>query len=191
MYEDLKLPTRLRDLLNNFRELVFVLRQHRRDIWKRIDPSAELFFDRQEKSLPLGYPASVTIYDSVFLCGNVQLGENVFVGQFCQLDGSGDLIIGEGTTIATGAKILTHDSIDKTLSGGRLPVVYAKVIIEDHCFIGANAIVTKGCHIHSHAIVGAGSIVKHDIPAYSIAAGMPAKVIGHINPQTLERNYIK
>lgn len=184
MYDTLSLPRRLRLLLDDFRELVFRLRDHRRTLWGRVDPAAELFFDRREKAPRLGFPESVTLYDSVFVCGNVELGENVFVGQFCQLDGSGGLVIGEGTTVATGAKILTHDSVAGTLSGGVLPVEHAPVVIGDRCFIGANAVILKGCRVGSHAVVGAGAVVTGDVPAYAVVAGSPARRIGHVDPET-------
>ncbi|HJB66743.1 MAG TPA: acyltransferase [Candidatus Mailhella merdavium] len=191
MYENLPVPRHLRKLFDEFRELVFWLREYRRKNWGRVDPVGELFFDRQEKSERLGFPASVALYDSVFLCGNVELGENIFIGQGCQLDGSGGLKVGKGTTIASGAKILTHDSIRKTLSGGKLEIERSPVSIGECCFIGMNAIITKGVTIGDHAVVGAGAVVTHDVPAYGIVAGVPAKCIGVVDKDTFALKYGK
>jgi len=52
-----------------------------------------------------------------------------------------------------------------------------KVIIEDDVWIGANAVVLPNVIIGKGSVVGAGSIVNRDIPAYSLAAGNPAKII--------------
>jgi acetyltransferase-like isoleucine patch superfamily enzyme len=52
------------------------------------------------------------------------------------------------------------------------------VSIGADCWIGANVGVTDGVTIGDHAIIGMGSIVTRDIPAWAIAAGNPARVIG-------------
>lgn len=52
-----------------------------------------------------------------------------------------------------------------------------KIDICEDVWIGANSVVTGGVTIGRGAIVGAGSIVTHDIPAYTIFAGNPAKFI--------------
>lgn len=59
----------------------------------------------------------------------------------------------------------------------------SEIIIEDNVFIGANSIVLKGVHIGKNSIVGAGSVVTGDIPADSIAAGNPCKVIRKCNSE--------
>lgn len=49
--------------------------------------------------------------------------------------------------------------------------------ISDQVWIGTNVLILKGVHIGEGAIIAAGSVVTKDVPAYSIAAGTPAKVI--------------
>lgn len=56
-----------------------------------------------------------------------------------------------------------------------------EIIIDDDVLIGANTIVLKGVHIGARSVIGAGSVVTKDIPADSIAAGNPVKVIKKIN----------
>jgi maltose O-acetyltransferase len=51
------------------------------------------------------------------------------------------------------------------------------VNIGDDVWLGANVIVLPGVSIHSHSVIAAGSIVTKDVPAFSIVAGVPAKVI--------------
>ena len=50
-------------------------------------------------------------------------------------------------------------------------------MIGDNCWIGENVIVLPGVHIGDGSIIGAGAVVTHDIPNYSLAVGNPAKVI--------------
>jgi acetyltransferase-like isoleucine patch superfamily enzyme len=54
------------------------------------------------------------------------------------------------------------------------------VIIEDHVWIGAKAVVLPGVRIGSRAVIGAGSIVTKDIPPRCVAAGNPARVLRHL-----------
>ncbi|MCE9640174.1 MAG: hypothetical protein K8S22_08520 [Betaproteobacteria bacterium] len=50
--------------------------------------------------------------------------------------------------------------------------------VADDVWIGANTVILPDVSIGKGAIIGAGSVVTKDVPAYSIAAGVPAKVIG-------------
>lgn len=54
----------------------------------------------------------------------------------------------------------------------------ADVIIGNDVWVGARAIILPGATIGDGAIIAAGAVVRGDIPAFSIAAGMPAKVVG-------------
>lgn len=51
------------------------------------------------------------------------------------------------------------------------------IVIEDNVFLGANVTVKKGVTIGANSIIGMNSVVTHDIPANSIAVGIPCKVI--------------
>jgi acetyltransferase-like isoleucine patch superfamily enzyme len=54
------------------------------------------------------------------------------------------------------------------------------VRIGDNVWFGVNCVVTGGVEIGDRAVIGANSVVTHDIPAGTIAAGAPAKVIREI-----------
>lgn len=80
----------------------------------------------------------------------------------------GGIVIGDESYVASGAVILAHDfcrGIDAT------------TVIGKRCFIGTNAIVLPGVRIGDAVIVGAAAVVTRDVPAGSIVAGNPARVI--------------
>jgi acetyltransferase-like isoleucine patch superfamily enzyme len=54
---------------------------------------------------------------------------------------------------------------------------YAPVIIGSDCWLGAGVVVLKGVTIGNGTMIGAGAVVTDDVPEYTIAAGVPAKVI--------------
>ena len=51
------------------------------------------------------------------------------------------------------------------------------VVIGDGVWIGQRSIILSGVTIGEHSIIGANSVVTHDIPAFCIAAGQPAKIL--------------
>jgi acetyltransferase-like isoleucine patch superfamily enzyme len=54
------------------------------------------------------------------------------------------------------------------------------IVIDDDVWIGGNAVVVAGIHIGRHSVVGAGSVVTKDVPAFTVVAGNPARVIKEI-----------
>jgi acetyltransferase-like isoleucine patch superfamily enzyme len=91
--------------------------------------------------------------------------------------------IGNYCKISGGVAFLTHgfDLAVLREKYGELLCSSGKIIIEDNVFIGTNAIVLKGVTIGTNSIIGAGSVVTHDIPPNSVAAGNPCKVIMSID----------
>ena len=51
------------------------------------------------------------------------------------------------------------------------------IIIDDDVWLGAGAIITDGVHIGKGAVVAAGAVVTRDVPAHTVVAGVPAKMI--------------
>lgn len=58
------------------------------------------------------------------------------------------------------------------------------IVVKNKAWIGFNSIILKGITIGEGAIVAAGSVVTKDVPAYSIVAGNPARVVRLINNET-------
>lgn len=89
------------------------------------------------------------------------------------------ITIGNDVGITRGVVILTHGSDWHVLRGvyGRHIGSAGAVTIKDNVFIGMNAIIIKDVTVNENCIIGAGSVVTRDVPAGSVAAGNPARVI--------------
>jgi acetyltransferase-like isoleucine patch superfamily enzyme len=94
--------------------------------------------------------------------------------------------IGEYTILGAGCMVLDNDF---HLPGPEFSWLteYSKnskpIKIGRGCFLGTRSIILKGVTLGDRVVVGAGSVVTKDIPAYSIAAGNPARIVGTIpNP---------
>jgi len=93
----------------------------------------------------------------------------------------GDEVILAQNVIASG---LNHSYEDVNTPIWRQPCTTAEIVLEDECWIGANAVITAGVRIGKHAVVAGGSVVTKDVPPYSIAVGNPARVVKQYNPET-------
>ncbi|NJN10180.1 MAG: acyltransferase [Richelia sp. RM2_1_2] len=147
-------------------------------------------------------PISIQIGDGVIIDGflDVHKKGKLFINNYTFIGNSrifctNSIVIGKGCLIADHVFIMDSDlhpiSHQKRLndainfSNGIFPDVYtdipnAPVVIHNFVWIGANSVILKGITIGEGAIVGAGSVVTKDVPAWTIVAGNPAKIIREI-----------
>ena len=79
------------------------------------------------------------------------------------------------------ASALNHEYRDPNLPIYKQPIITKEIIIEDDCWIAANAVITAGVTIGKHSVIAAGAVVTKDIPPYSVAVGNPAKILKQYN----------
>jgi acetyltransferase-like isoleucine patch superfamily enzyme len=114
------------------------------------------------------------------------VGKGVQIGHSVSLDlGNADMITIDDYAIITNCCILLCHKRDmrnyrKYDEAYKLPYVYAPIHLCRNCQIGMGSIIMPGVTIGEGAIVGARSVVTKDVPAWTIAAGSPAKVIKEI-----------
>lgn len=104
-----------------------------------------------------GLGRGCAVLAGAILSSGAQLGDNVIVNTGAIVDH--DCQIGNHVHIATRA----------ALSGN--------VRLADGVHLGTGAVVRQQVTIGEHAIIGAGAVVIRDIPAFTVAAGIPARVI--------------
>jgi acetyltransferase-like isoleucine patch superfamily enzyme len=111
--------------------------------------------------------------------GLLFLGNDVSLAQGCMISAYNRIVIGENTVIGP-YTLITDNSRkpgDVSVPSRDQEVVSGEVHIGADCFIGFNSSILMNVTIGKHCIIGAASVVARDIPAYSIVAGVPAKVI--------------
>lgn len=105
----------------------------------------------------------------------VSIGKGCFIQQCCTFFGRGGITIGNDVFIGPKVNLITinhdPDPDNRSATYGR------PIIIADKVWIGINSTILPGVRIGYGAIVGAGSVVTKDVPAMTIVAGNPAKVI--------------
>ncbi|MDQ0895415.1 acetyltransferase-like isoleucine patch superfamily enzyme [Agromyces ramosus] len=131
--------------------------------------------------MPSGLPEN-PYNANAWIIGEPVIGDGTWIGAFTLIDGSGGLTIGAGCDISSGVHIYTHSSAMRCVSGRRYPTVDREpVTIGDRVFIGANAVINMGVTIGDESIIGAGAVVTRDVPARSVAVGVPARVVGRVD----------
>lgn len=127
--------------------------------------------------------------------GHISIGEWCFVGEGARIWSSASIQIGDRVLISHNVNVfdsLTHPlkaqqrhqhfkAITQTGHPREIKLDEHPVTICDDAWIGANTSVLRGVTIGKGAIIGTGSIVTHDIPAFTIAAGNPARIIRELN----------
>ena len=109
----------------------------------------------------------------------LKIGNNSSIGPYAYIGCSGMIEIGDNVMMSPRVSIYAEnhvfDSTDVTIKEQGVKREFVK--IEDDCWIAANSVILAGVTIGKGSIIAAGSVVTHDVPPYSIVAGVPAKVI--------------
>lgn len=130
--------------------------------------------------IPFTFPAKITTF--LHRLRGVKIGKGSKISRTVQIDDSRpDLVeIGKNVWVTAGVILLCHQRDLEHYEVGKpvmdCPLIYSKVIIKDGAHIGIGAIIMPGVTIGNGAVIGAGAVVTKDIPDYSLAVGVPAKV---------------
>ena len=142
----------------------------------------------------------ISVGDGTFISPGVQLTAwdlhngisfkpSITIGNCCSIRNNTHITainsITIGDNLLTGTNVLITDNShgQSTREHMSLPFterpLYSKgpVVIGNNVWLGNNVCVMPGVTIGDGAIIGANSVVTHDVPAYAVACGIPAKVI--------------
>ena len=116
---------------------------------------------------------------TVYCPQNISLGDRVSVHQNSYIGGTGEINIGNYVAIANGATIIseTHNFSETDKFIKDQGITKKPISIEDDVWLGSKVTILGNTRIGKGAVIGAGSVVTKDIPSYTIAYGVPCKVV--------------
>lgn len=88
----------------------------------------------------------------------------------------GLLEIGDRVDIASGCRIITTSGPTASYLKEAYHLKIGKVVIKHDAWIGTNVVILPGVTIGEFSIIGAGTIVKADVPPFSVASGNPMTI---------------
>lgn len=113
--------------------------------------------------ITIGKNCLIGEYAHITSCKSVTLGDNVLTGRY--------VYISDNSHGDTSKEMLKIPPIERPI------VVKGPVVIERNVWIGERVCILSGVTIGEGAVIAANSVVTHDVPPYSVAAGVPARVI--------------
>lgn len=131
-----------------------------------VRPSVDMYTHRPESKIvfgektEIGNHSTISAYNEIIFGDSVLTGPHVFISDHNHnYDDPNIPVCEQGVKIKSGARI----------------------IVDSGTWIGTNAVIVGNVHIGKNCVIGANSVVLRDIPDYSVAAGIPAKVVKKYN----------
>lgn len=114
--------------------------------------------------------------------GDLLIGERTVINSGCVLYTGNGIQIGKDVAIASNCTFapVNHAYQEKNRRINEQGFLPSKggIVIEDDVWIGANCVILDGAILRQGCVLGAGSIVRTEVPAYSIHVGNPLRLVG-------------
>jgi len=126
-----------------------------------------------------GFPLNLTFAIQVPVYINIgkftSIGKNVFINHDCSFLDIGGISIEDDVLIGPKVSLITESH---PLSPAERKALTVKpIVIKRNAWIGAGATILPGVTVGENAVVAAGAVVNKDVPANTVVAGVPAKVV--------------
>ena len=145
-----------------------------------IDRTAKIFCRRGLAHMELGRDVWLGA-GTVLLCheGSIRIGDRVVFGGDNTVNAYLDVDIGEDCIFADRIYVtdFDHRYADREMRIQDQGIAASPVLLEPDCWIGEKASILRGSRVGRGSVVGAQTLVKGDIPPYSVAVGAPARVV--------------
>jgi acetyltransferase-like isoleucine patch superfamily enzyme len=136
------------------------------------------------ENISLGDNVRIDDFAIIIATGEVEIGAHVSIPNFCFLGARNGIFLEDFVTLAPGAKIFTasDDYHGEKMTGPTLPADLTggkagPVVLRRHAIVGAGSVLLPAVTLGEGCAVGALSLVSHDLEAWGVYAGIPAKRI--------------
>jgi acetyltransferase-like isoleucine patch superfamily enzyme len=111
--------------------------------------------------------------------GSIEVGHNVYLGEYTVVYGHGGVTVGENSLIAMHCRIVSsnHTVPAREAAIRDQPDILKPTALGRDVWLGAGVTVLGGVTIGDGCVVAAGSVVTKDLPPYAVAMGVPARVV--------------
>ncbi|NIS81630.1 MAG: sugar O-acetyltransferase [Anaerolineales bacterium] len=134
----------------------------------------------------LGHIGQNSIIEPPFYCSygqNIHIGDHVYLNYLCTILDNNDVHIGNHVMIGPLVQIYTAAHLLQAEARIQGWEVAKPIVIEDNVWLGGGAILLPGVRIGRNAVVGAGAVVPRSVPANTVVAGNPARVIRELEQE--------
>lgn len=100
--------------------------------------------------------------------GNLHIGKGVALNRNCIIVCREKIYIADDCIFGPNVVVYDHDHIFSKSRIEKEKFKTGEIVIEKGCWIGANVTILRGTHIGEHSVIGAGTVVKGNIPPYSL-----------------------
>lgn len=120
--------------------------------------------------------------------GRIEIADNCIFRAHAHISACHSVRIGEGLLTGTNVLISDNSHGDTIIDHMNMPpiqrpiVSHGEITIGKNVWIGNNACILSGVNIGDGAIIAANAVVTHNVPAYSLVGGVPAKIIKIVAP---------
>ncbi|MCL1938263.1 MAG: acyltransferase [Candidatus Azobacteroides sp.] len=140
-----------------------------------IDPTTSI------NNVTIGNHVKIAKYCSIFGSTHhpLEIGDNSYIGMLSIINGyAAKVVVGKNVSIAQRVNIMADSGPNASpLMQQYYPILTGNIIIGDHSWIGANAIIMPGVELGEFCVVAANSFVNKSFPSYSVIGGNPAKLL--------------
>lgn len=168
--------TRLCDVMNAISTDTGRLCAELNDGYRTMDERRRMFSGIVGSGVDPGFRVFTPFYSD--FGKNIHLGNNVFINCGCNFQDQGGIYIGDNALIGHGVTLATLDHDQRPDRRGDM--ICRPITLGKNVWLGAGATVVGGVTIGDNSIIGAGAVVTKDVPADSVAVGVPAKVVRHL-----------
>lgn len=130
--------------------------------------------------LSIGNNVRIHSFCKLATCGgNLSIGNNVQIGDCCTITAQGGVTIEENVLMADKINIIANQHVFNDI---KKPIIaqscIAKpILIKKGAWIRINATILSGVTVGENSVIGANAVVTKNIPDYTVAVGIPARII--------------